>query len=259
MLTGPVVLGVLEIFLRVDFDVATGCVDVRHSLACFDHFLEEEDLVRFFKEHRFAERFPGELFAAAVIVVLETLCPGRRKLGHADVFAVSFVDFNITVDAGNFAIRGCDFFGIGWRMVVAMLVTIAPGSVDDQRDVVLAGEQRFDGLWRKQDVGITADKRLVHQVFGIEERGQDVVVWPVIIVPKSQLGVALLDLVDLIAADEADVVDAAFTQCFERPFEDATPGDFGKAFGRVGGGWHKAAAAACADDDCSHGFGFPDV
>src|SRR5262245_15061980 len=54
VMTDPILSGVVEVLLGVDFDVAAGRVDVGEGFAVFDHFLEEEDQVGLFERGGFA-------------------------------------------------------------------------------------------------------------------------------------------------------------------------------------------------------------
>ena len=81
---------------------------------------------------------------------------------------------------------------------------------------------------------------------------EDVVVGPVGVVAEGELRVIGADLVDLVAADEADLGHAGSREGAERPVEQAPTVNLGVAFRGVGGGGHEAPAAAGADDDGFH-------
>ena len=67
------------------------------------------------------------------------------------------------------------------------------------------------------------------------QRGEDIVVRPIDVVPEGEVRVRRADLFDLIAADEGDAIDAVGREGAQRPVEDAPAADFGEALGRVGG------------------------
>ena len=60
---------------------------------------------------------------------------------------------------------------------------------------------------------------------------KDVVVWPVLIVPESEVWVVATDLVDQVTADETDVVHAGFGKSLHRPVEHPFPVNLGIALG----------------------------
>ena len=68
--------------------------------------------------------------------------------------------------------------------------------------------KRFHDIRRIKHIRVSADERLVHQVLGIHQRGHDVVVFPIVVLAKSELGIIATDFVDLITADETNVFDA---------------------------------------------------
>ena len=83
---------------------------------------------------------------------------------------------------------------------------------------------------------------------------EDVVVLPVGVVAKGEVRIVGAHLVDPIAADEADVVDAVRGSACRVPIEQALALHLGKAFRRIRRGRHEAATASGADDDGSHGL-----
>ena len=85
------------------------------------------------------------------------------------------------------AVGDGDFLGVVGRMVGAVLVAREPGRIDAEGHVVLGRGQPADNVGGEQDVAVAADERLVHQVLGTEQRGQDVVVLPVGVVAKREL------------------------------------------------------------------------
>ena len=98
-------------------------------------------------------------------------------------------------------------------MLAASSVVGQPLGVDNQDRVGGMGQCALDGLGRKQNIGIGTDKALLHLVLGVEERGEDVVVLPVSIMPKGELGISLAHLVDLVAANENNVLKAVLLKC----------------------------------------------
>src|SRR6476661_4192066 len=95
----PMLAGVFEVLLGIDFDVAAGGVDVREALAVFDHVLKEQDQVGFFEYGRLAPRSAGEFAAAAVVVFAKAGGAGGGEFGHANVFAMRVVLRNLPVNA----------------------------------------------------------------------------------------------------------------------------------------------------------------
>ena len=102
-----------------------------------------------------------------------------------------------------------------------------------------------------------ADERLAHEVFGEEERGENVVLLPSVIVAKVEFGVRGTKLLNLVAANVRDVGDAILSKSLNGPVDNAHAADFGKAFRGVGGGGHQPAAPAGADDNGTHGNQVP--
>src|SRR5436190_1313159 len=94
---------ILEVLLRIDFDVATRGIDVSKALAGFDHLLEQEDLVCLLEALRLAPRLAGVLLAAAVVMLLQSRRAGGRKLRHANVLAVRLRRRHLPVDARDSA------------------------------------------------------------------------------------------------------------------------------------------------------------
>ena len=151
------------------------------------------------------------------------------------------------------AVRDGHLFRVGRRMLAAVLVARKPVGVDRQGDVGGIGQEPLHDVGGEQRVGVGADERLVHQVFGVHQRDQDVVVLPVGVVAEGKLRVSGAHRLDPVAADEADVVDVGPRHRLQRPVEQAPAAHLGKAFRRVRRGRHEAPAASGADDDSPHG------
>src|SRR5690606_30501361 len=99
---------------------------------------------------------------------------------------------------------------------------------------------------------VGADEGLIHQVFGKEQRSENVVRFPFVIMAESELGVVGPHLVHLISADEGDVVDAVLAEGSHGPVEKATPPDLRKTLGRIGSGWHQPTSSTRPNDNRSH-------
>ena len=99
---------------------------------------------------------------------------------------------NLAIDARDAAVRHGHFFGIVRRMIGAMLVPVEPAGIDAERHVGWRGRQPGDDIGREQHVAVAADEWLIHQILGVEQRGQDVVVLPVRVVAKGELRIVLL-------------------------------------------------------------------
>src|SRR5205823_566784 len=112
-----------------------------------------------------------------------------------------------------------------------------------------------DDVGGEENVAVAADEAIAHLVFSAEQRGEDVVVLPIGVFAKAELRISGFDLVDLVAADEADVGKAVSREGIDGPVNQSAAGDFGEAFGRVGRGRHEASAAAGTDNNYAHGRG----
>src|SRR6185436_19898762 len=108
----PVLAGVVEILLCIDFDVTSRRIDVRKRLSRLDHLLEQENLVCLFKNACLSPWLSGKLFTAAVIVLPQPRGTCRREFCHADVLAVGFYRWNLPVNASYSSIAHRDFFRI---------------------------------------------------------------------------------------------------------------------------------------------------
>ena len=109
-----------------------------------------------------------------------------------------------------------------------------------------------NGVGRKQNVGIGADEAFVHLILSMKKRSEDVVVFPIRIVTKSELRISLANLVDLVAADKNNVIETVGTECGQRPIKDAAALDLRETLGRVSRGGHQANATPGANDYCFH-------
>ena len=65
-------------------------------------------------------------------------------------------------------------------------------------------EQRAQRGRPVQDVCIGRDEAFVHQVLRIHQGREDVVVRPIVVVPKRKLRIALTNLVDLVSTNETE-------------------------------------------------------
>ena len=93
-----------------------------------------------------------------------------------------------------------------------MLVAFFPTDVDGQCDILLGSEESCDEIRREEDIRITADELLIHEILRVHEREEDVIVLPVCVVPEGEIGIIRTDLVDLVAADEANIVNSVVGQ-----------------------------------------------
>ena len=137
-------------------------------------------------------------------------------------------------------------------MLGAMLVPHQPIAVDAQGDVRVAVDNTLDDRRCKENIGVTTDERFVHPVFGVQQRGEYVVVRPVAVMPKHELGIILLHGLDAISANEDDVVDIVLTKGVDRPIEQPPATDFREALWGISRCWHQPASASGSDDDGSH-------
>ena len=156
------------------------------------------------------------------------------------------------MDPGDDAVVGGDFFGVIRGVLRPVPVTAEPLRIDDQRHVFIRVQQPFDDLGCKENVRVAAEERLVHQIFSVEQRGKNIVALPTLIMAKRELRVAFADLVDLVSADEANIVNAAKVESVKRPVENAPAADLGETFGRVCRGRHEPFPSAGSDNDGSH-------
>jgi len=187
-----------------------------------------------------------------VEVIAKARGAGGGKLGDADVFAVGVVLGDLAMDADDARAVGRDFFGVvGW-VIGATFIAGEPGSIDTQGHVLLGGGEAANDVGGEKDVAVAADEAVLHLIFRTEQRGQDVVVLPVGVFAECELRIIALDLVDLVAADEANVGEAIGFERIDGPIDEAAAGDFGVALGSVGRGGHEAAAAAGGDDNDFH-------
>jgi hypothetical protein len=88
-----------------------------------------------------------------------------------------------------------------------------------------------------------------------EERGQDVVLLPVVVVDERELGVPGADDLGLVAADVDDVLprETGGGEGVEDPLEHRATHNGDERLGDLRGLRTEAAAPACADDDGPHG------
>jgi hypothetical protein len=177
---------------------------------------------------------------------------GGGEFGDADIFAVGLVLGDLAVDAAHAAVFCNHFFGVIGRMIGAACVTMQPLGIDTEHKVLISRCHPADDVGRKENVAVAADERLVHQILGAEERGEDVVVLPTGVFAKDELRIVRFDFVDFVASDEADVGEAVIRESLHGPIDQPATGDLGKALGSIGGGGHQAAAPAGGDDYDSH-------
>src|SRR3954469_1493054 len=69
VLRHPVLSRVLEILLRIDFDIAARRVDMTKPLALFDHVLKQQYLVCVFEIAGITPRLTGEFFPPAFVIL----------------------------------------------------------------------------------------------------------------------------------------------------------------------------------------------
>jgi hypothetical protein len=137
-------------------------------------------------------------------------------------------------------------------MLRAVLVTIEPARVHTERDIRRMPQDTPDDLAGKKNVRVATHKAVAHQVLGVHQRKENVVVLPAGVVTEREVRVVALHLFNLVAANEADVRDARFLESTRRPVEQPPPLDFGVALGRVGCGRHQPPATPSSDNDGSH-------
>ena len=135
---------------------------------------------------------------------------------------------DLTVDAGYSVTVGQNFFRILLRVLRALEVAPPPIDVHAQDDVPLVFERPLDNARAIENIGVCADESIGHMLFGTKQRGEDIVVRPVVIVAIRELRIVGANHVDLISADEHGRVHSRPRESFEQPVQNPPV-----AYGRV--------------------------
>ena len=96
------------------------------------------------------------------------------------------------MNARDVAVHDGDFFGVVGRMLGAMFVAFEPVGVHAQGDVGGMASNASHDVAGEKNVRVTANEAIGHQVFGMHEGEQDVVVLPVRVVAKGELRIIAL-------------------------------------------------------------------
>ena len=231
-----------EILLGINFHVFARSIHVIHSDPEFYHVLKQVNEIRFFKYRCLAEMFPGVGLPTAGVVVLQGASTDGRKFRDTGILSVSLFRMDFAMHAGNAAVGDHHFFRVVGRMFRSMAISLLPTRIHGQGNVPVVGEQSLDQVRREEGIGLGADERFIHEVLCVHQRLHDVVVLPILVMPKGETGVMLFHYVYLVSADETDIPDTVLSECVQTAVEDSTPADLCKAFRLIGRRWHQSLA-----------------
>src|SRR5262249_32476482 len=115
----------------------------------------------------------------------------RGELRHADELAGCFFGLNGPRDLDDAIARRPQLFRVGLRVPRAMNVATSPIGVAAEHLVMARGYELFHDLPGVNDIGIRRHEPFAEVVASFEERKQDVVILPVVVVDVRELRVTL--------------------------------------------------------------------
>jgi hypothetical protein len=137
-------------------------------------------------------------------------------------------------------------------MLSSVLVPPEPFRVDTQHDISGLPEEARKDIRGEEDVGVSADEALIHQVFPMQQGRQDIILLPGGVVAEGEPRVILFHPVNLVTSDETNVIDPCCPESKKRPIQEPPMLYFGVAFWSIGRGRHEPASPAGSDQYGSH-------
>jgi len=79
---------------------------------------------------------------------------------------------------------------------------------------------------------------LLHEIFGVHQGSENVVIRPVSIVSKNEVWVVFANAVDPVTTYKTNFIDSVSGECFQAPVENATALDLSKTLWVICGSGH---------------------
>src|ERR1041385_5830063 len=127
------------------------------------------DQVSLFEYGCFAESSASELFTSSMILLLQFTSPSRREFGYSGIFAVRLLWLDTAMNPGDVTVFNGHLFRIIGRMLGPVAIAIKPGCIHAQSNACRMAEQTLNQFASEQNIGVTTDKPIVHQVLGVHE------------------------------------------------------------------------------------------